>query len=255
MGNRPGPVSESQRIVSLDVLRGFAVLGILVMNIGSFSMTSATYFDPTAYGDLTGANGWVYRITHLLGDLKFMAIFSMLFGAGIILMTDRSESRGKSPTGLHYRRMFWLIVFGLLHAHLLWYGDILYWYGMCGLVVYLFRKMRPQKLIMWGLVSIGMTSALMFTMGLTIEFWPPEAVQEVVADLKPSAEATAAEVATYQSGWLEQMKKRVPTSLQMQTSTFSSGPSGAWPGLCSWAWRFSNLVSLVRSKRQRRTKG
>ncbi len=95
------------------------------MNIQSFSMISAAYFNPTAYGDLTGANGWVWRMTHVLVDMKFMAIFSMLFGAGIILMASRAESRGQAVTGVHYRRMAWLIVFGLLHAHLLWYGDIL----------------------------------------------------------------------------------------------------------------------------------
>ena len=104
MEARQAPVHESQRIASLDVLRGFAVLGILAMNIGSFSMTSAAYFDPTAYGDLSGLNEWVWRVTHVLADLKFMAIFSMLFGAGIVLMTERSASRGQSPTGLHYRR-------------------------------------------------------------------------------------------------------------------------------------------------------
>ena len=64
--SNPTPVAESQRIESLDVLRGFAVLGILTMNIGAFSMPSATYFDPTAYGDLSGLNGWVWRLTHLL---------------------------------------------------------------------------------------------------------------------------------------------------------------------------------------------
>lgn len=142
-----GPVSESQRISSLDVLRGFALLGILTVNIGAFSMPAAAYFDPTAYGDLTGLNAWVWRLTHVLADLKFMAIFSMLFGAGIVLMTSRCESRGQSPAGLHYRRMGLLAVFGLLHAHLLWYGDVLYWYGMCGLVVYLLRDLSPKWLM------------------------------------------------------------------------------------------------------------
>ena len=135
MESKLAPVSETQRILSLDVLRGFALLGILTMNIGAFSMPSAAYFDPTVYGELAGWNGVVWRLAHLLADSKFMAIFSMLFGAGIVLISQRSEARGGSPTSLHYRRMGWLIVFGLLHAHLLWYGAILYWYGMCGLLV------------------------------------------------------------------------------------------------------------------------
>ena len=111
------------------------------MNIGTFAMPDATYFAPVVYGSLAGLDGWVWGINHVLADMKFMAIFSMLFGAGIVLMSDRLESRGQSVKGLHYRRMIWLTLFGVLHAHLLWYGDILYWYSICGMVVFLFRKL------------------------------------------------------------------------------------------------------------------
>ena len=116
MNNKLAPVGETQRIASLDVLRGVALLGILAMNIQSFSMISAAYFNPAAYGDLTGANGWVWRLTHTLVDMKFMAIFSMLFGAGVVLMTGRAESRGEKVAGIHYRRMAWLVLFALVTA-------------------------------------------------------------------------------------------------------------------------------------------
>ncbi|MCP3962233.1 MAG: DUF418 domain-containing protein [bacterium] len=228
------PVSESQRIVSLDVLRGFALLGILTMNVGAFSMPAAAYFAPTVYGDLTGLNGWIWRLTHLLADMKFMAIFSMLFGAGIVLMTQRAESRGKPATGLHYRRMGWLIVFGLLHAHLLWYGDILYWYGMCGLVVFLFRKLSPKWLIVLGFLSISVSSGIMLAAGASSGHWPPQVLEEVVKELKPPPEAMAEEVGAYQGDWLEQMSERVPKSLEMETSTFL-----VWA-----AWRVSGLMLL-----------
>ena len=90
------PVAAAERIDSLDVLRGFAVLGILVMNIQSFSMPGAAYMNPTAYGDLTGANLWVWILSHLFADQKFMTIFSALFGAGIVLMWQRAEARGRN---------------------------------------------------------------------------------------------------------------------------------------------------------------
>ena len=234
METNQAPVSETQRILSLDVLRGFALLGILTMNIGAFSMPSATYFDPTAYGELSGLNGWVWQVTHLLADLKFMAIFSMLFGAGIVLASQRAESRGHSPTGLHYRRMGWLVVFGLLHAHLLWWGDILYWYGMCGLVVFLFRKLSPKWLIVWGVLSIAVASGILLAAGATAEQWPPKALEQVTEELKPSAEAKAAEIAIYQGGWFEQMEKRTPHSFEMETNIF-----------LFWAvWRVSGLMLL-----------
>ncbi len=234
MNDRALPTAESQRIVSLDVLRGFALLGILVVNIGAFSMPSAAYFDPTAYGDLGGINGWVWRLIHLFADLKFMAIFAMLFGAGIVLTAERLEARDASAGGTHYRRMAWLIVFGLLHAHLLWYGDILYWYGMCGLVVYLFRKRSPAALIVIGLLSLAASSGLMLFAGTTADQWPPEMRQEIVDELKPSEATKAAEIAVYKGSWLEQMEKRTPASIEMQTSTF-----------LSWAfWRVSGLMLL-----------
>ncbi len=234
MEARLQPVAEPQRILALDVLRGFAVLGILAMNVGSFSMPAATYFDPTAYGDLTGANRAAWTVTHLLADLKFMAIFSMLFGAGIVLMTERAESRGRSATGLHYRRMGWLIVFGLLHAHLLWYNDILYWYGVIGLLAYLFRKLPPRRLIFWGVASIAVTSLLMLAGGLTTDRWPPEMLEYIVRDLKPPPEALAAEVEAYRGGWLEQMEYRVPKALEMELNT-----------LFVWAlWRVGGLMLL-----------
>ncbi len=229
-----GPTKESERIEALDVLRGVALLGILLVNIGAFSMPAAAYFNPSAYGDLSGVNGWVWRLTHLLADLKFMAIFSMLFGAGIVLMAERAEARGRRAGGVHYRRMAWLVVFGLLHAHLLWYGDILYWYGLCGLVVFLFRGVRPGWLIAWGVLSLAVASALMLGAGLTTEQWPPEALEFVIRDLDPPTEVKAAEIAAYQGDWLQQMTKRVPKALEMETSTFL-----AWA-----AWRVSGLMLL-----------
>ena len=214
------PASESQRIVSLDVLRGFALLGILAMNIQSFAMIFSAYMNPTAYGDLTGANYWVWLLSHVLTDQKFMTIFSMLFGAGIVLLSSRVEARGQSATGVHYQRMFWLIVFGLLHAYLLWYGDILFLYGICGLVVYLFRKLSPRKLLVLGLLTIAVSSALFLFFGWSMQFWPPEALEELTQDWQPTPERTAEEVAIYQGGWLEQMNHRVPKSFEFETFVF-----------------------------------
>ncbi len=180
---RPAPVSEAERIGSLDVLRGFAVLGILTMNIGSFSMPSATYQNPTVWGDLTGLNRLVWGLTHVLGDLKFMAIFSMLFGAGMVLMAERREARGGSAWGLHLPRMAWLLLFGLAHAYALWYGDILVWYAVTGTLLFGFRKLSPRRLITLALVLWAVGSGLMAVAGLSVPSWPEEDRTELVADL------------------------------------------------------------------------
>ena len=210
------PTTSPERIVALDVLRGVALLGILAMNVQSFSMIEAAYFNPTAYGDLTGANYVVWLVAHIFFDQKFMAIFSILFGAGIVLMASRVEATGGRPAALHYRRMFWLILFGLLHAHLFWFGDVLYIYGVCGLWVYLFRKVRPGWLVTFGLMILSVSSCLYLFFGWSIPYWPAEQFQEFAASRQPGPEAIAHELEIYRSGWLEQMKLRVPMALQME---------------------------------------
>src|SRR4051812_3528681 len=101
----PTPVTAAERLTTLDALRGFALLGILTMNVQYFAMIGIAYENPTAYGDLTGLNYAVWYVGALLADTKFMAIFSMLFGAGIVLMTSRAEASGRPAALLHYRRM------------------------------------------------------------------------------------------------------------------------------------------------------
>ena len=145
--NTTAPVAPEERIISLDVLRGFAVLGILIMNIQSFSMIMSAYVNPTAYGDLSGLNRLVWTLSHIVADHKFMTIFSILYGAGIVLLTRRAEERGENPGGLHYRRTIWLIIFGLIHAYVFWYGDILFKYGVCALFAFFFRNLQPRRLL------------------------------------------------------------------------------------------------------------
>ena len=211
---------HADRIVSLDVLRGFALLGILLMNIQSFSMPGAAYLNPTAYGDLTGVNLWTWVFKHLFADQKFMSIFSMLFGAGVCLFAERAEQKAGQSAGLHYRRMFWLLVFGLMHAYLLWYGDILVAYALCGLWVYLLRNRNPLTLILLGLIFVSISSLLSFFMGLNVEHFPADAIDEMMAAWLPDATSIATELETYRSGWLTQMPLRAEDAFFLETFVF-----------------------------------
>ncbi|MDQ3069587.1 MAG: DUF418 domain-containing protein [Acidobacteriota bacterium] len=199
----------------MDVLRGFVLLGIFVMNIQSFAMPIAAYMNPTAYGDLTGANLWVWVAGHLFFDQKFMTIFSMLFGAGILLMTDRAGEQGPR---LHRRRMGWLILFGLLHAHLLWYGDILYAYGMCGLAAYQFRAATIRDLVVAG--SVLLLAGFAAPLALAAAVPPAELVEIRDTDWKPLAHVIAQELAAYRGGLLDQAAHRSPEALLFQTFYF-----------------------------------
>lgn len=132
------PVAEKERWVALDILRGAAVLGILLMNIREFSLPAN--FSEAWRGDPDNANFWIYNLIHVLFEGKMRAMFSLLFGAGILLFSFQKED----PTPLFYKRMLVLLIFGLMDTYLfLWIGDILFYYSICGMIVYLFRKMKP----------------------------------------------------------------------------------------------------------------
>src|SRR5687767_119550 len=109
-----------RRIEAIDVLRGVAVLGILLMNVQSFSTVESAYFNPTAYGNFEGVNFWAWVFTRLFADQKFMTLFSLLFGAGIVLMSERAIADGRSAAAAHYRRMIVLLMVGVMHAYLFW---------------------------------------------------------------------------------------------------------------------------------------
>lgn len=220
-GGRIQPVGEKERIVSIDVLRGFALLGILLMNVQYFSMITAAYLNPTAYGNLSGANYWVWLCSHLLADEKFMAIFSMLFGAGILLMTSRVEAAHKRPAPVHYRRMGWLTLFGLAHAYLLWSGDILFTYGLCGMMAYLCRKLRPATLMIMGGLLLSIAPAILTAEGVLSRSWSAPQLQAVTEQMwVPTQQMVAREIAAYRGSWTAQMKYRVPDSFVMQTVYF-----------------------------------
>jgi uncharacterized protein len=151
---RPEPVSANERVAAVDVLRGFALLGILAMNIVGFSWPGAAYDNPTRGGGFTGFDRVIWIFNHLFFDMKMMTLFSMLFGAGLVLMNERSDQRGLSLRGVYYRRCLWLLAIGLIHSYLIWWGDILVLYAECGLIIYLFRNWRPRTLIPVGVVCL-----------------------------------------------------------------------------------------------------
>ena len=212
-----GPVTVKERIQSIDVLRGVALLGILAMNIQDFSMIGSAYLNPTSYGDFRGWNYAVWYVCMLFADLKFMSIFSMLFGAGILLMTSRIEASGRRAGPIHYRRMGWLALFGCLHGYLLWPGDILFTYALCGMVAYLARRWKPRTLILSGLIYVAVASILFAGSYATFPHWPKKTIDQMKDQMwSPSPAAKAKELAIYRSGWLVEEKDRAIQNVGMQ---------------------------------------
>ncbi|SNR56059.1 DUF418 domain-containing protein [Halorubrum vacuolatum] len=210
----PSPTPTTERIVSLDALRGIAVLGILIINVRVFAMPEATLLNPTVYGDLTGANYLVWLLGHILAELKFITLFSLLFGAGVMLFFDHKGGDGDPPLRLHYRRTGWLLFIGVAHAYLLWYGDILVAYAICGLWIVFVRGWTPTVKLAAGTLMIAVPSVLEVATAATA---PPELIAE---QWRPAEETLRREVETYQSGWVAQLEHRVPAALERQTVGF-----------------------------------
>ena len=161
---RAEPVAGAERYYSVDVLRGFALLGILAMNIVAFGWPGSAYGNPLRGGGFEGIDRVVWFFNHLVFEMKMMTIFSMLFGAGLVLMDQRAEARGAKIRGVYYRRVLWLLLIGCVHAYLIWSGDILVLYAECGLLLYFFRNLAARTLIILGV------SALFFLVPILLGF-------------------------------------------------------------------------------------
>ena len=238
-GQNAGPVTAAERLVSLDTLRGVAVMGILVMNVYAFAMPLAAYYNPLIMGGTDALNMGTWFFTHLLFDQKFMTIFSMLYGAGVVMMMNRAEARDVPFTSVFYRRSAWLIVFGLLHGYFIWFGDILFHYALMGMIVFLFRKASPRMLITIACIMLPVTLLINFGSSFYMEelqadvaaieqmqsdgATPDEEQQqkleawlEVRAVFAPTAEDIAAEVTAYKGTYVEALAQRAPFVAFMQ---------------------------------------
>lgn len=223
----------NQRIDALDALRGLAVLGILVMNIQSFAMPVAAYLNPDAYGSLDGINGAVWIFSHVLADQKMMALFSMLFGAGIVLFCERAAHSGRSVAGYHYRRNFWLLIFGLLHGYLLWHGDILFLYALCAFVLFPLRNRSARTLFKLGILFLAVSSIFYLLTVAGLQTMSDEAIaKQIMPQWRPAAEQMTAELAAYRGGWASQMAVRIPMTQEMQ-------------GLALMAWGFWRASGMM----------
>ncbi|MDU8886568.1 DUF418 domain-containing protein [Yeosuana sp. MJ-SS3] len=186
MTNQPNvdlrPVERGDRINSLDIIRGIALLGILLMNITGFGLAYA-YGDPTNSGGAAGWNLKVWIMDNMFFEGTMRGLFTMLFGAGFILLTTRGIEKGGgiAVADLYYRRILWLLLFGIIHVYfMLWYGDILYPYALFGLMIFPLRNVKAKHLVMAGLILLTIGSLI--------------SVKHYHEDLKTKTEGVAVEL-------------------------------------------------------------
>ena len=172
------PVQFSERINSIDVLRGLVVFGILVINIWSFGLPFDATVNPNLLPSFDSSDKFSFLVSWIGFEGSQRAVFSMLFGAGVILMTQRIESdhRADSARSIYYRRTVYLILFGLIDAYLLlWFGDILFIYGVLGLFLYLLRNTSPRKLVIACGAIIGLMAIMNIALGALLNEVSPYA--------------------------------------------------------------------------------
>ncbi|MBA3525337.1 MAG: DUF418 domain-containing protein [Sphingomonas sp.] len=146
--------ATSERLITLDLVRGIAVMGIFSVNVVGMAMIQSAYFTPSLYGFDGLGDKLTYAANFLLIDGKMRSLFSIIFGASTLLVIDRAGAAGRSPATTHFARMAALLLFGLAHFYLLWWGDILAQYALIGMVAFMFRKLRTRALLTWGVALL-----------------------------------------------------------------------------------------------------
>jgi uncharacterized protein len=227
--------AASDRYLSIDAVRGFAVLGILLMNIVGMGLPSFAYVDPTYAGGSTGADFWTWAVNNVLTDGKMRALFTMLFGASTVLIAERAEGGRPGPMQTHYRRMFWLFVIGMLHAYFLWWGDILVTYALAGLVIFPFRKLAPRIQIGVGVAILALllaanlfearqlaamqaAAAAPGATAAAVKAW-----QEASQIVAPPLAMKAQEIAGFGGGFMDALRARAKVAMLLQTILMPTG--------------------------------
>lgn len=168
------------RLESLDFIRGIAVMGILAANIVAFGQSFPAYIYPAAFEvPHSAAEDWMWVAQLVLVDGKMRGLFTLLFGAGMLLFLDRAWAAGKGRS-LQVRRLLWLAVFGLIHFFFLWRGDILFGYATLGLVALLFVKLPPHKQM-----AIGITGYLVGVVAYAAMMGAPQIVADTPVGDQP----------------------------------------------------------------------
>lgn len=206
-------------------------MGILLLNIVSFAMPRHAYGDPTFYGGATGANWWAWAINFVLADGKMRGLFTMLFGASTVLIAERALASGGSPARRHYARIISLFAIGIVHAYLIWSGDILVLYALCGGIIFLAWRWATPRLIAVAVLLLGAqlasgaldyAAARQFEARATADGAPAALraqwarYRSGVTQLRANG---VAEVQAFRGGWAEALPMRVAITARIQRTS------------------------------------
>ncbi|XID90790.1 DUF418 domain-containing protein [Paenibacillaceae bacterium WGS1546] len=233
----PKPVDRNERIGELDLIRGVALLGILIANMPLYS-------SPYLYMNLLETQWWTglgdqiaKNAINVLVEYKFITMFSLLFGAGFMIFLERAEKAGRKGAGRYARRLAVLLAFGLVHGYFVWFGDILVIYAILGIALLAFRTCKANTLLVWAIGLLLVPSAWMalhtFVPGLVPWGLPPgpstEEAERLVLD----------SIQAYGSGsYSDIFQQRLADSSNVQNGALLTAPmTFAMFLLGAYAWR------------------
>lgn len=209
------------RYPSVDVVRGIAVMGILAMNIIGFAMPEQASLTPDTWRADSFANRELWALSFIFVDNKMRGLFSLLYGASILMLIRSTDAAGGNGLARHHRRSLWLLLFGLIHYYLIWNGDILTLYALVGFLALLFRDMGPRRLVCVSLLCfIGHFALWASVLAPAIETErmarDPMASSAIVAAAEQyqqdwgaaSSPDIEAQIKLYRSGYTEILKAR-----------------------------------------------
>ena len=206
-----------ERIATLDIIRGMAVMGILVANMPAFALPEAAYFSPMAAGGKGPAELTAWAANFILVEGKMRGLFSFLFGASMLLVVERARASGQSAAVVHFNRMAVLFVIGIAHLYLVWWGDILSHYALLGFLAFAFTRAGTRTLVIWGLIFLAVSMLVTGGGYMAILEAAPRATAEQVETWNsfakgfgiPPGGRVAQEIAAYRGGWLDNVAWRL----------------------------------------------
>ena len=190
-----------ERLATLDVIRGVAVMGILLANLPGFALPTAAYNSPLPWGGTGPGDVAAWAATFVFVEGKFRGLFSFLFGASALLVIERARAAGDDEAETHFSRMGWLFAFGLLHFFLLWPGDILHHYAIVGAGAYLFRNLSTRGLVVAGACLVGVQTLFGALAGVAAFAFDDPALAAALG--RPDRAGMLREVAAMRGSWLD----------------------------------------------------
>ena len=203
-----------KRVESLDLIRGVVILAILIININYISTPSVLRYNPLAFGEFTWLDEWIWFFEYSFIKQRFMPILALLFGAGIYFFCRKYEAYEQSPLRPYLKRSMILIAIGLAHGYLIWDGDILVAYAICGVAAFFLRQLATRWLIGIGVLLV-VAPLVPEVLGLLPKF---SGGIEPPAFWQPDAETIDQLRRAYQGTWLDLTPARIETAIGRQTN-------------------------------------